>query len=75
MTNDATKKLLTSYPDDGRNIGQLKIRWLGGVDQDAKPLRIKNWETNAMDGDRWRNLLDALDDHATILLFRILIGT
>jgi hypothetical protein len=48
-----TKKVLISKPEDRRDIGRPKLRWLDNVEDDIKALGIRRWRIKAQDRNKW----------------------
>jgi len=58
MNNDKTLlKIFKPKPHAIRRVGQAKLRWEDGVDQDMRILEVKNWKKVALDRDEWAKLL------------------
>ena len=43
--------------DGKRKVGRPQLRWMEGVMDDTKTLRVKNWWRVAKDRDLWREIL------------------
>jgi hypothetical protein len=51
------KKLYMSKPEGRRSVGRLKMRWLDGVEEDLRKMRISGWRGKARIRDEWKSVL------------------
>ena len=51
------KKLTLLRPEGSRRAGRPKLRWLDGVEEDLRTLRIRGWRRRALDRNRWKKVL------------------
>lgn len=58
-TNRAPKILLNNNPDGRRGVGRPKKRWIDGVEEDLRTLKITQWQSKAQDRPAWRRILDS----------------
>jgi hypothetical protein len=54
--NKLPKKILWTNPGGQWGCGWLKSRWIDGVEEDARKLGCRNWQTDAQDRGRWWRL-------------------
>ncbi|XP_013175481.1 PREDICTED: uncharacterized protein LOC106123612 [Papilio xuthus] len=57
------KNVMASNPEGRRSRGRPKLRWIDGVNKDAKKVGIANWKSVARDRPRWKKLLDQAKAH------------
>ncbi|PSN50697.1 hypothetical protein C0J52_18836, partial [Blattella germanica] len=55
---DQCRKVTFTIMDGKRNVGRPNIRWIDGVEQDLKVLRVQGWKGKAVDGYEWRKIID-----------------
>ena len=68
MSNERTlKKIFNTQPDGKRSVGRPKLRWVDGVDQDARILGVKNWKKAALDRGERTKLLKKAKVHQGLL--------
>jgi hypothetical protein len=51
------KNILIAVVEGRRQRGRPKLRWEGGVMEDARKLRERNWRNAAKNRDSWQKLL------------------
>jgi len=51
--NELPKKILWTNTGGQRGCGQLKSRWIDGVEKDPRQLGCRNWRTEAWERARW----------------------
>jgi hypothetical protein len=52
------KKILLTNPGGKRGRGQPKLRWIDGVEEEAKKLGCRNWRADVQYRGRWRHLFE-----------------
>ena len=52
-----TRRVLVAVVEGRRQRGRPKLRWVGGVMEDATKLGETNWRNGARNSDSWQKLL------------------
>ena len=55
--NGLPKKILWTNPGSQRGRDRPKLRWIDGLEEDARKLGCRNWLAASQDRGRWRQLL------------------
>lgn len=61
--NYPPKRIFKSGPVGTRRRGRPRLRWKGGVDEDAAKIGAANWQRLAMNRDEWRTRLKKVGAH------------
>ena len=57
------KNILSSTLEGRRRRGRPKLRWLDGIEEDARRIGARDWRRAALDRDGWRRLLEEARIH------------
>ncbi|KAJ4434444.1 hypothetical protein ANN_23006 [Periplaneta americana] len=61
--SEPCKKIVITNPEGQRRRGRPHLRWIDGVEEDARKLGCKNWKAATQDRDGWRQLLREAQAH------------
>jgi len=56
--DDLSRRVLLSEPGGKHPRGRPRLRWEGGVKEDAAKLGCRNWTVVALNREGWRKLLN-----------------
>ena len=51
------RRILEEKPEGRRKVGRQRLRWLDGVEEDLRLLRVKRWRQKAMNREEWAVVL------------------
>jgi hypothetical protein len=57
------RKLMEWKPDGRRCVGRPRVRWMDGVEEDLRKMKIKTWWSAAR-SRKWRNILRETEAHS-----------
>lgn len=66
-TSEMVRKIMETKPEGRRKAGRPNLRWMDGILQDVKSLRLKNWWMVARDREAWRRMLREALTHPGLL--------
>mgnify|MGYP003623231221 CR=1 FL=1 len=66
-TSEMVRKIMETKPEGRRKAGRPNLRWMDGILQDVKSLRLKNWWMVARDREAWRRTLREALTHPGLL--------
>ena len=59
--HEIPKKIMGNKFQGKRSIGRLRLRWMDGVLEDLRTLRIKRWWLVARDREAWQRVLREIE--------------
>lgn len=65
--NEMVRKIMESKPEGRRKMGRPNLRWMDGILQDVKSLKLQNWWMVARDREAWRRMLREALTHPGLL--------
>jgi hypothetical protein len=63
-STEIPRKLMEWKPEGRRNVGRPRLRWMDGVEEDLRKMKVKKWWLAARDRESWRNILREAEAHS-----------
>jgi hypothetical protein len=63
--SDPARKVLCTKPGGigDRKRGRPKLRWCDELEEDVARVGCRNWRSNALSREQWRNLIEEVKSH------------
>jgi hypothetical protein len=67
MKNTEIPRKLTEWKPEGRrSVGWPRLRWMDGVEEDLRKMKIKKWWSAARNRESWRKILRETEAHSRL---------
>jgi hypothetical protein len=63
-STEIPRKLMEWRPEGRRSVGRPRLRWMDGVEEDLKKMKVKKWWLAARNRESWRNILREAEAHS-----------
>jgi hypothetical protein len=61
--NEMPRRIMECKPEGRRSVGQPRLRWKDGVEDDLRKLKVKNWWMVTKDRESWKKILREAEAH------------
>jgi hypothetical protein len=67
-STEIPRKLMEWKPEGRRSVRRPRLRWMDGVEDDLRKMKVKKWWLAARNRESWRNILREAEDDSGLMM-------